>query len=374
MEHNKINPEKLRTARIARGLTIKELAEQAGISRQMVSNYELGKSYPRGKTLLSLIESLNFPLSYFTSEVKPMYRGATFFRSQSAATKKARDMQEVRLGFQKDIYDNFKQFVNFPKVVLPDILDKEVQEIDTETIKMKAAELRRIWEIPSNSPISNMIELAEYNGIIVSEANMSHETLDAVSTWIGDRPFIMLTDNNQSSVRRRFNVAHELGHIILHGGVESIDSYTSSELKKIIEYQANLFASYFLLPDEAFIQSLLSINLEFYVELKKYWKVSIQAMIFKTRYLELISEDQALYLYKKIGFNKWKKHEPLDDTIPIEQPTLFKKVFELIVDNGVRKEYEIVSDLKLPVDEIMKSLNIEELGYKRYERPKLTLL
>ena len=90
---------------------------------------------------------------------------------------------------------------------------------------------------------------------------------------------LLCSDNHESAVRRRFNVAHELGHILLHNGVESIHEYSQTELKNIIEYQANLF--HFLLPSAAFSDSLLSISLEYYIDLKKYWKVSLQSMIQK---------------------------------------------------------------------------------------------
>ena len=63
----------------------------------------------------------------------------------------------------------------------------------------------------------------------------------------------MLTDNAESAVRRRFNVAHEIGHILLHGDIESIHDYTSQELKNIIDrastslYIDNLISEFILL-------------------------------------------------------------------------------------------------------------------------------
>ena len=186
---------------------------------------------------------------------------------------------------------------------------------------------------------------------------MSDSKLDAVSEWIEDRPFIMLTDNNESAVRRRFNVAHELGHILLHGDVESIHDYSPQQLKQI-ERQAHYFASCLLLPEQAFIDSLLSTQLDFYKELKKTWKVSMQAMIVRTSQLELITEDQKLYLFRQIASNKWKTKEPLDDTIPVERPSLYKKVFQMIVDNDILRKNEILAQLALPQDELEKSLNI----------------
>ena len=339
-------------------MTKKELAEKTGISRQMISNYELGKTQPGANNLLAIVSELDFPYNYFTSESKSFYEGATFFRSQSAATKRARDMQSVRLEFQKEIYDLLSRYVNFPQLTLPDILMKNVHDITETDIENKAKELRDLWGLGKDLPISNLIETAEIHGVIVVEANMSDDKLDAVSEWIEDRPFVMLTDNGESAVRRRFNVAHELGHILLHGDIESIHDYTSQELKNIIEKQANYFASCLLLPENGFLKSLLSTNLDFYIELKKYWKVSIQAMILRTYQLELINDDQKLYLFKKIAYNKWKKHEPLDDDLVSEKPSLYRKVFELIVNNEILQKNELIFYLSLPKDELEKSLDI----------------
>ena len=340
-------------------MTKKALADRTGISRQMISNYELGKTNPGSKNLLSIIKVLDFPFTYFTAESKTFYEGTTFFRSQSAATKKSRDMQSIRLKFQKEIYDFLSQYVNFPKLKLPSILTKSIYNITDKDIEDKVKELRNLWEISTNSPVTNLIKIAESNGIIIVESTMSDDTLDAVSEWIEDRPFIMLTDNNESAVRRRFNVAHEIGHIILHGDVESIHDYTAKDLKRVIERQANYFASCLLLPEEGFVNSLLSTRLGFYIELKKYWKVSIQAMIMRTEQLDLINEDQKLYLFKQIASKKWKKVEPLDDTIRIEIPTVYNKVFNLIVSNNLLSKQAIISSLKLPTDELEKSFNIK---------------
>ena len=195
-----------------------------------------------------------------------------------------------------------------------------------------------------------------------------------VSEFIEDKPYIMLTDNGESSVRRRFNVAHELGHIILHNGVESIHDYTYSEQKNIIEYQANLFASSFLMPDDAFKKTLVSVSLEFYIDLKKYWKTSIQSMIYKTSKLDLISEDQKLYLNKKISWNKWRKVEPLDDVLVIEKPELFNTIFNMIVDNGVVDKNDLVHSFNLPKDELEKIFNMKFNDVPKMEIPKLRLI
>jgi Zn-dependent peptidase ImmA (M78 family)/DNA-binding XRE family transcriptional regulator len=353
-ERTAFNPKQLTSARISRGMTMKELAERADLSRQMISNYESGKTIPKAESLLKILSVLNFPRSFFSNEVSELTTGATFFRSQTASTKRVRDMQKERLKYLFDIYGKLSSYVNFPKLNLPDILEKDIYDITEDDIIKKANELRKKWELDLSSPINNLIQVAEKNGIVIAEANMSNQTLDAVSRWIVDRPFIMLTDNSESAVRRRFNVAHELGHILLHNSIESIHDYSAQDLKNVIEMQANLFASHFLLPSQAFTDSLLSTSLDYYVDLKKYWKVSIQAMIYKTYSLNLINDDQRLYLNKRISANKWRTKEPYDDTMPIEKPKLLKMVIEMIVNNNVISKNELFQLFKLPKDEVEK--------------------
>ncbi|MCL1989609.1 MAG: XRE family transcriptional regulator [Defluviitaleaceae bacterium] len=337
---------------------MKDLAESIGVSRQMISNYESGKTVPKAENILKMVSVLKFPRSFFSDKTPELNYSATYFRSQSSATKRVRDMQKERLAYAKMIYDKLSKYVNFPDVKLPELIDFPLDDITDDTIMQKALELRALWGIDGESPIGKLISIAEINGIIIVEANMSDKKLDAVSRWIVDRPFIMLTDNHESLVRRRFNISHELGHLILHNGIENIYELSTKEHKEL-ERQANLFASHFLLPDEAFMRSLLSTSLEFFVDLKSHWKVSIQAMIYKTHQLGLLTEDQKLYLNKKISWNKWRTIEPLDNHLPIERPTLFKKVYEMILNNSVVAENILNHSFSLPIDELEKMLNVK---------------
>lgn len=371
------NPKQLTSARVAEGLTMKELAERSGISRQMISNYESGKTVPKGENLLKIISVLRYPIQFFSSNSNELIVGATFFRSQSAATKRKRSMQSERIKFSIATYKVFSKYINFPKVNLPEIVDKEIDEISSDDIQKKAEELRSVWGIDSTSPVKHLINKAEVNGVVIVESNMEDHTLDAVSHLYQGRPFILLADNHESAVRRRFNIAHELGHMILHNCVEDLDNYSSRILKNKIERQANLFASYFLMPDEAFRDSLLSTSMDFYIRLKSYWLVSIAAMVQKTSLLELINDDQKLYLNKQISRNKWRKIEPLDNEIPIEHPTLFKEIYKMIIDNNVISKNDFFSELPLPISELESMLNtklIEKNSYDVNEKPHLRLL
>lgn len=85
--------------------------------------------------------------------------------------------------------------------------------------------------------------LVEKSGIFIFEKAIGEE-IDVYSLWTNsDRPFIILGNMKRSSVRRNFDIAHELGHLLLHYKVEFTNLDTKEH--KNIENEANLFAGAF---------------------------------------------------------------------------------------------------------------------------------
>ncbi|HJA22953.1 MAG TPA: XRE family transcriptional regulator [Candidatus Limosilactobacillus intestinavium] len=363
------NPQNLTYARIARGFTMKFLSEKSGISRQTISSYESGKSVPRGKNLLKLSQILNFPVTYFNAKMSPLGSEGTFFRSRSSSTKRARDMQKVRLIYSSSIYDLLSDYVNFPNVNIPVPIEEKLSNITNEKIKRMALLTRNKWGLDNEEPINNLTKLVEANGIIISQANLRENKIDAVSKWIADRPFILLTDNRESGVRRRFNIAHELGHILLHSNIDSIYELSNTDMNRL-ENQANIFASNLLLPDQAFIRSVVSTSMEGFIELKKYWKVSISALIIKAHKVKLLNDNQYLYLNKKLSYNHWRKSEPLDNSISLETPDLYNEVCKLIINNNVLSKQGLKAKMKLPNDELSALISPEFANLNQEDKSK----
>ena len=67
--------------------------------------------------------------------------------------------------------------------------------------------------------------------------------------------FIAVAQGEKPKGRIFFDMAHELGHILLHPWSESLDLISKEEFKSR-ENQANRFASAFLLPKESFLQEI----------------------------------------------------------------------------------------------------------------------
>ncbi|MET0790291.1 MAG: ImmA/IrrE family metallo-endopeptidase [Polyangiaceae bacterium] len=70
----------------------------------------------------------------------------------------------------------------------------------------------------------------------------------------GQTPIIGVNDK-LSDVRRRFTVAHELGHLVLHSSPYHVDTKIhmrnslSSTAESVVEIEANQFAANLLMPD-----------------------------------------------------------------------------------------------------------------------------
>ncbi|QQY66348.1 helix-turn-helix transcriptional regulator [Clostridioides difficile] len=61
---NIIIGERVKSARVARMLTLKDLADKMGVSKQLLSKYETGKTNPSIENLEKLSEVLDFPIQF----------------------------------------------------------------------------------------------------------------------------------------------------------------------------------------------------------------------------------------------------------------------------------------------------------------------
>lgn len=240
------------------------------------------------------------------------------------------------------LYSFLNRYIEFPKLNIPKF---HGDVIDIESLSM---ETRNFWGL-GNEPITNMINLLEKNGLILTSFSTKQHSIDAFSQRQvingAERYFVVLGNDNKCAVRRQFSASHELAHILLHDWSYDIEQISRSEFRHI-ESQANEFASAFLLPKEAFLSDLVyPIKLDYYVELKKKWKVSISSMIIRAHKLKVINYNQYQYLMRQISKNGWRANEPLDDILDVPQPKMLKKAIDLMTENNILTEREILSQL-----------------------------
>lgn len=349
--------ERLTHAREARGTTQTSLADMIGISRAAISQYEKGQRKPSSDILAKIANSLNFPMHFFLQDVGYKVSKPIFFRSMSSATKTSRLRAARRYEWLVDTVRYLSEFVTLPEVNFPDFdLPHDCTSISNKDIEDIANRTRKHWKL-GFGPISNVAWLLENNGGIVVRQTLDAKTLDAFSNWNDDytpKPYFILNEEKMCAVRSRFDVAHELGHMILHRNIDENKLRNTLDFK-LIESQANYFASAFLLPEQTFSQEVLfAPNLEMLVALKSKWRVSVAAMVKRLRQLRLISPEREQRLFMNISRKRWRTREPLDDQLEIEKPRVIQKVFDILVPKNIINQQSLTINLALAIEDIEK--------------------
>ncbi|THF73271.1 helix-turn-helix domain-containing protein [Cohnella fermenti] len=357
----KFVPARLTQAREARGYTLSQLSEAVGISHQAISKYENNLSQPSFDMLEKISDTLNMPVTFFFKPISVSKEGVVFFRSGAMTSVKSKNVHKHKLNWVRDIHLYLEQFLNFPAINVPRIIQREYFiATPDEEIDRVAAELRRSWNL-GNGPISNVSLLMEKNGVIVSRSPSSSYSIDACSIWEdGERPYVLLSDD-KTGPRSRFDIAHELGHLVLHSKLKQSE-FNQKQNYKIIEREANRFAGAFLLPEQSFGSEIYSSSLEYFISLKMRWKISIQAMAYRAHSLGVLTEYQHIYLRQKLAKQNQLTKEPLDEKIDFEEPLALRQAIVALVDHNVKTRQDILTDLRLAREEIEQFSNLDN-GY-----------
>lgn len=346
-------PERIKEAREARGYTLESFAEALGKTRQAIAQFETGQTSPSGETLSHIIALTEQPLAFFVSApTRSGHVGTVFWRSLKRMAQPHRKRIGRRIQWSADICELVNEYIEIPNLDIPNFeFDPEIS--DEDDIELAAEFLRERWGL-GIGPIGDLGNLLESKGFILVREDVDCPDMDAVSSWINGRPYILLSGEVLSGPRDTYNLAHELGHIFLHALVEVNDKNLAT-----IEKQADRFASAFLMPREAFANEVFGTSIEFFKELKKRWGVSIAAMAYRCKDLSIITDNQYSYIFRQMNARKIRKVEPLDDAFPVANPRLLGQAIKLLVDHGVCERPEIESRLGLNLRDVEQLCGVE---------------
>jgi len=263
------------------------------------------------------------------------------------------DRAAVRLEWLKEVIDYLGGFFDFPELSLLHIdVPPDPLKISTEFLEDVATRVRVAWNA-TRGPLPDIIEKIEDSGILVSRVHVRAEKVDAFSQW-SDRfgiPFIVLSRDKASAARQRYDALHELAHILLHKNVTP-DHLNNRATYKLLEKQADLFASFMLLPERDFLEELYAPTLDGFLSLKERWGVSVGAMIMRCTALELIDDFSAKRMWMNYTRRGWRKGEPFDGKMEKEAPTLIRRSFEMLLEEKVQTVADIRNALPFPLDDL----------------------
>lgn len=358
-----IIPYRINQARLSRGLSLSDLADLVGVSKQAISQYETGKSKPLDSTLNRIASVLRYSADFFRKPVpsNTSMASGVFFRSKKTARKKDLSAAEMKIEILREVDDYLSQYIDFPVVNFPrvDYEYNEIEPLDNEAIESYAKTLREYWKL-GNGPIDNLMNIVQRNGIVVSSTKFRLEKMDGLSEWYNNKPYIFMSRDKDTNCRIRFGIAHELGHLLMHAGNIPKEDLSKDVIHQKLEDEANRFAGAFLLPKETFSKDILNSSVDHFIQLKAKWKVSISAMIYRCKTLHLLSENQIKYLNDQMTERLYWRHEPLDTEMHIERPFAHKQAILLLLDNNIIQPSDFVNSIGCLPEELEEYCCLEK--------------
>lgn len=317
-------------ARELKGLTQAKLAGEK-VSAAAISQYETGRAVPSASTLEYLAGRLGVPPRFLTlldSETD----APAYFRSLRSTPAGERKKARHNTQLLRNIVAELEQLVRLPALDLP---ERPVAPDDNDGPGMAARFVRDHWQLRPG-PIGNVVREVERRGIVTAVLKSSDERIDAFSVPFSGRPIIVMSAAKGKRDRTRLDVAHELGHLVMHG-----DSGIGS---KTVEKQAHGFAAELLMPVREIRQELpATADWDRLIELKLRWQVSIAALLYRAKDLEVMDPGTYVNAMKFMSARGWRRHEPAD-LGPPESPVLLKKA----LDAAEVGEEELQSRLSVP--------------------------
>lgn len=370
LAHKKhFNGSKLKFARELRGYTLKCISENMNVSHQLISKWENGKATPNLAQQVCLSDILDINRLFFWSDCNiPSSTSNIFFRKALSVPKRNQKIAENIVSLYSYIDEVISNDLGLRYYKINKSIDR-LHSIDE--IELYANEVRKKFGL-GIGPISNMTLLLEKMGIRVVFCDLSHAQVDAITDELNNKIYIAI-NNKKSSVRTRFNLAHELGHVLLHQGFSSKE-LKEKDIYKRVEEEAQYFAGCLLMPEKGLALDMSRTNLNYLIELKKHWKVSIQSLITRGNQIGLIDNNQALYQRQEISRRNWRKNEPLDDIMTQELPSLIYSALKF--NNKLNDKYihEISTVLGLDDTFIKHILNLDKYMKQKKDEVKLKLI
>ncbi|WP_316794425.1 XRE family transcriptional regulator [Pedobacter frigoris] len=296
-------PERLKNARKMNGLSLQELSDVMGnsISKQALNRLEAGEQSPDSEILSQLCKALHVTLDYFFKDNSVVLEHVEFRKLKKLLVKEQEKVKSATIEYLER-YLELENLLGMERKLPFKI--KSYQVKNTEEADMAAKEMRKILKIGTD-PIYNIIELLEENNIKVYRT-VADPSFSGLSTVIGNDLGVIVYNDHQEIplVRKRFTVLHELGHLYMN--LDQVE-------EKLAERLCDCFAGAMLLPDEKLLSYFggkrKSVYTNELISIKKYYGISLTAIMYRAKVLGLVSESYLKYFMIKYNQNLKKQEK-----------------------------------------------------------------
>jgi Zn-dependent peptidase ImmA (M78 family) len=321
------------------------LSQLVGVSTRTLSGYENNDGQPSPETLSRLAKVLDFPESFFLAEeLDELSPDAASFRALSKLTAGQRDTALSAGRIAMELSNWIEERFRLPQPDIPSLnLFHNVREAANP--ESAAEVVRARWGL-GNAPVQNMIHLVEAHGVHVFSLAQQCIEVDAFSLWWKGEPFIFL-NTMKTAERSRFDAAHELGHLVLHG--EDRIPHGREQ-----EQEANHFAASFLMPKSSVLAHMPRYpSTRQIIAGKRIWKVAAMALTHRLYEIGLSSDWHYRNASIELGRLGYRSGEP--QGIQRESSQVFTKVFSALRAERLTLA-EVARDLHVPADDLNEAV------------------
>ena len=284
----------IRRHREAINWTVAKLADEIDVSRNTLTNYELGKTEPSASELSRLADKLGCSIMELLGVGAPATTPRFAFRAHAAhhkdpkvavfARKLTRRYVEIETITETRLCDRLRPFVCSTTSALG---DREIEAL--------AEELRQSSGLHDCGP-ENIAAVLESLGVRCLFFDFDSPGLDGISAVDGDTMITLLPNSGRNVERIIFSAAHELGHLVLHPFLFT-ESGGSNLGERDFEKEANIFAGAFLVPSTELARIWREDRLDrlplpyALLNLKRTFRISYWALFYRLRALHLTDFD-----------------------------------------------------------------------------------
>jgi Zn-dependent peptidase ImmA (M78 family)/transcriptional regulator with XRE-family HTH domain len=337
----KINTRMIVLAREARSLNQHALADSINISATNLSKIERGDIGISEEMLKAIAGTTGFPIHFF-HQPGGIVPGHLAYRKRNTVAQRLLSPINAKANILRRHVHFFTTALQIPVPLLPSIEINETPDIETASV-----ELRKSLGL-GEGPIENLIAILEGLNLPVLSFDFGTERVDSRSLFTDHHHPVIFLNSRLLGDRERFSLAYELAQLVIH---------TSGSLPpdRDISHEANLFAAGFLMPRRAIMEDFKGgITIPLLGELKKKWKVSMIALLYRADDLGCITPNQKRYLLQQFNQLQIRRREPIELDVPIEQGELMKKWIRLYREDTGLGLIEIATLLCLNRDEFFE--------------------
>ncbi len=358
MNISNIIGQNIKTLMEKENISLRRLSESIGITHPTLIKYVEGSQPIDSEKLMKIAMYFKKPFDYFFKEdnnsINFMFR----------ADKPEKDIQNIDLdNLRNSIYSYLDILGNLGYQYIPQKYTINFND-DKRTIFNLIAKIaydqRRIANIENVIP-DNYFDVIQNIGINVIAKDFKNDAYFGASSFSNDLgSYIIINDSEKIPEERKiFSLIHEYGHLLFHSEQYSNSQYNAfyvSGKSDMNEKIANKFAGYFLMPKnlvDSYIESRKNIDP---IEMKKYFKVSIQTLYVMLHEYGIISKEVYSDFWKQITIHGFKMEEPF----PLEKIDIQEKNAKL-----VNKIKDLYFNEDISANKISEVLGIDTLETRK---------